>query len=513
MKKYLAFLVVLISSIAFAQQADVLRIAVVTEPTSLDPITTNNIPSRLVFMQIHDGLVAYGQDLSIQPALAESWEISEDGRVYTFRIREGVTFHNGDPLTSADAAYAISTSQNPDLQSQWLGILSGVLSVETPDDQTLVVRLEEPDASFLDQITYLGIPNSVVHASVGADAYAINPVGTGPFKFESWSRGERVVLAANPDYWVAAPNLDRVEFRAIPERSVAAIELEAGGVHVAQSLAAEDLLRLEDHDDIVIDSVATLSYYYVAINQQSGPLADPQVRRALQYAIPMDQFVDTIFQGVGAIRAYSSFAPTNQAYDEGLVADYPEYDPETARELLAEAGYPDGFSTTIYTPTDSNRRQIAELMQAALSQVGITAEVSPVEFGTLLPLTYSGEAPMWILGWTNGVDPNNYIYEMFHSDPAAWAEDAVTFNSVRYDNPEVDALVEEARRITDIDERLEIYREAARIVFLEDVAHIPAYHQTSTMAYLDTVQDLVVDPNSGILLVTPYNNVSLGNTQ
>lgn len=509
MKRILVVLLALLCSISLAQQPNTLRIAVVTEPTSLDPITTNNIPSRLVFMQIHDGLVAYGQDLSIQPALAESWEISEDGLVYTFTIREGITFHNGDPLTSADAAYAIRTSQSPELQSQWLGILSGVLSLETPDDRTLVVRLEEPDASFLDQIVYLGIPNSVVHASVGTDAYAINPVGTGPFKFVSWTRGERVVLEANPDYWVAAPNLDRVEFRAIPERAVAAIELEAGGAHIAQQLAAEDLIRLTEHDGITVESVPTLSYYYVAINNESGPLADPQVRRALQYAIPMDQFVDTIFQGVGAIRAYSSFAPTNQAYDESLVADYPSYDPETARRLLAEAGYPNGFSTTIYTPTDSNRRQLGELMQAALSQVGITAEVSPVEFGTLLPLTYSGEAPIWILGWTNGVDPNNYLYEMFHSDPAAWAEDGVTFNSVRYSNPAVDVMLEEARRITDMDERLEIYREAARIIFLEDVAHIAGYHQTSTLAYLDSVQDVVVDPNSGILLVTPYNNVSL----
>lgn len=513
MKRTIAALLVAVSSISLAQQEDVLRIAVVTEPTSLDPITTNNIPSRVVFMQIHDGLVTYGQDLSIQPALAESWDISDDGTTYTFHIRPGVSFHNGDPLTSADAAYAITTSQDPSLQSQWLGILSGVADIQTPDDQTLVVQLEEPDASFLDQIVYLGIPNSSVHAAIGADAYAINPVGTGPFSFGSWVRGERVVLEANPDYWVAAPNVGRVEFRAIPERAVAAIELEAGGVHMAQSLAADDLIRLQDHAGITIESVPTLSYYYVAINQHSGPLADPLVRRALQYAIPMDQFVDTIFQGIGAVRAYSSFAPTNLAFDADLVADYPSYDPETARALLAEAGYPNGFSTTIYTPTDSNRRQLGELMQAALSQVGITATVSPVEFGTLLPLTYSGEAPLWILGWTNGVDPNNYIFEMFHSDPAAWEVDGVTFNSVRYDNPEFDAMVEEARRITDMEERLAIYREAARIVFLDDVAHLPAYHQTSTMAWLDTVNDVVVDPNSGILLVTPYNNVSLGGGQ
>src|SRR5690606_23739968 len=173
--------------------------------------------------------------------------------------------------------------------------------------------------------------------------------------------------------------------------------------------------------------------YYVAMNNQLGPLADARVRRAIAMAIPMDQFVETIFQGVGAVRAYSSFAPGSLAYDEALVADYPAFDPEGARRLLAEAGFPNGFETVIYTPTDSNRRQLGELIQAALSQVGIRAEVRAVEFGTLLPLTYTGEAPIWILGWTNGVDPNNYLYDMFHSDPAAWEIGATTLNTAPYD--------------------------------------------------------------------------------
>lgn len=513
MKRVITLLLVaIIGSLGFAQKdGGILRVATVSEPTSLDPVTTNNIPSRLVLMQIHDGLVSYDADLNIVPKLATSWEISEDGAEYTFHLREGVTFHNGDAFTATDVKYTFDQALNPALQGQWLGILGGVQEVAIVDDLTVTVRVAAADASFIDQIVYLGIVNSKVHQAVGADAYAISPVGTGPFAFVSWDRNDVLALKRNDAYWLTRPHLDGVEFRAIPERAVASLELESGGADAAMSLAASDLIRLQDSRDITVNSTPTLSYYYIAINNQMGPLADPRVRRALAMAIPMDQFVDTIFQGVGAVRAYSSFAPGSLPYDEGLVADFPQFDPEGARALLAEAGYPNGFETTIYTPTDSNRRQLGELVQAALTQVGIKAEVRSVEFGTLLPLTYSGEAPLWILGWTNGVDPNNYVYDMFHSDPAAWEADEVTFNSARYNNPTVDAWLEEARTINDMDERLEIYRRAARVIFLNEMAHVPAYHQTSTLAFRNYVHDLSADPNSGIDLVTTHNNVWMDN--
>ena len=225
------------------------------------------------------------------------------------------------------------------------------------------------------------------------------------------------------------------------------------------------------------------------------------------YAIPMTDIVNSIFQEVGAERAYTSFAPNNAAYDPELVADFPEYNPERAKALLTEAGYPDGFSTTLYTPTDSARRQLGELLQAALSLVGVQVEVQSVEFGTLLPLTYTGDAPMWILGWTSGTDPNNYAYDMFHSDPAAWEADGVTFNTARYSNPRVDELLEQARALTNMEARIPLYHEIARIVFLEDVAHIAAYHQTYNLAYQNTVHDVFANPNSRIDLVTSYNNI------
>lgn len=514
--KTLRFLVIVVLTavlgLAFAQQeGGTLRVAVVNEPTSLDPITTNNVPSSVIFMQIHDALLTYAEDLSLAPQLATDWSTSDDGLTYTFALREGVTFHNGEPFTSADVKFAFESAQDPSSQSQWLGRFEIIESVTIPDPQTVVITLTEPNAAFLDQITYFGIPSKAAYEAVGAEAYAGNPVGTGPFRFVSWARGDQLVVERNDDYWLTRPNLDRVVFRAIPELSVAAVELEAGGVDLVQNLAPTEVLRLEGNESIDIDVTPTLSYYYLALNNQSGPLADVRVRRALQLAIPMTDLVNSIFQEVGATRAYTSFAPTNVAYSEALTEAFPDYDPAAARALLEEAGYPDGFNTVLYTPTDSARRQLGELIQAALSQIGITAEVRSVEFGTLLPLTYTGEAPMWILGWTSGTDPNNYLYDLFHSDPAAWEENGVTFNTARYSNPEVDTMLEEARVLTDLTERIPLYQQIARQVFLEDVVHIAAYHQNYNLSYASGVHDVAADPNSRIDLVTSYNNVWIEN--
>lgn len=494
---------------ALAQDGGILRVGTVSEPTSLDPITTNNVPSSIIFMQIHDALVTYDQDLNIVPMLAEAWEISEDGRTYTFSLREGVKFHNGETFTASDVVYAFTSGADPAYQSQWLGRFQQIENIEALDDLTVRLTLEAPNAAFIDQITYFGIPSSEAHRELGGEGYAIAPVGTGPFRFVSWQRNDKLVLERNDDYWLKRPNLAGVEFRAIPERSVAAVELEVGGIDVAMSLNADDVVRLETHADITVGSTPTLSYYYIAMNNQLGPLADVRVRKAIQYALPLDQIVDTIFGGVGAIRAYTSMAPGSLAYDEAIVADIPDYDPQRAIELLTEAGYPNGFATTIYTPTDSNRRQLAELVQAALSLVNIKIEVRAVELGTMLPITYAGEAPMWILGWTSGTDPNNYSYEMYHSTPEAWAENATTYNTSRYHNPEADELMATARTLTDMDARIPLYRQAIRTIFVDDAVQIAAYHQTFNIGYRDNVQDIFLNRNSRMDLVTIYNNVSL----
>lgn len=512
MKLRTAFVVgaLLLSSAGLAQQdGGVLKVGTVAEPTSLNPIIRNDVPSSLMYMQIHDALVTYDENLNIIPALATDWELSNGNRTYTFNLRDDVVFHNGDDFTAHDVVYAFQQAAIPANQSQWLGRFSMVEDIAATDEYTVELTLDSANAAFLDQITHFGIPSMAAHEELGADGYGIAPVGTGPFKFVSWQRNDKLVVERNEDYWLTRPHLDGVEFRAIPERAVAAVELEVGGIDVAMNLNADDVLRLESSPNINIGSVPTLSYYYIGLNLSEGPTSDVRVRKAMQHAIPMDQLVDAIFGGVGAVRAYTPFAPGNLAYDETLIADFPEYDLERARELLAEAGYADGFSTTLYTPPDSNRRQLAELVQAALGQVNINVEVQALELGSMQPLYWGAIAPMWLVGWASGTDPHNYIYDMFHSDHDAWADDSVTFNTARVDVPEIDAALDHAMTLSDTDERVAIYQDVMRTVFLDIVPHIAGYHMSFNLATRDDVQDVFIDPQSRMQIVTPYNNIWL----
>lgn len=509
--RYLSIIMILAASFALAQDGAVLRVGVVSEATSLDPITTNNVPSSIIFMQIHDALVTYDEELNIVPMLATAWEVTNEGRTYTFHLRDGVSFHNGEPFRAEDVVYAFTAGADPAYQSQWLGRFQQIEDIHAVDDLTVELTLQAPNAAFIDQITYFGIPSSKAHRELGGDAYAIDPVGTGPFEFVSWRRNDELVLKRNDSYWLTRPNLAGVKFRAIPERSVAALELESGGIDVAMSLNADDVIRLESNSNVEVGFTPTLSYYYVAMNNQMAPFSDVRVRKAIQHALPMDEIVRTIFGDVGAIRAYTSMAPGSPAYDESINADIPTYDLEKAKSLLAEAGYPNGFSSVIYTPTDSNRRQLAELVQAALSLVNIKLEVRAVELGTMLPLTYNGETPMWILGWTSGTDPNNYSYEMYYSAPEAWATNSSTYNTSRYSNPAADELMSSARQMTDMTERIPLYQQAIRTIFVDDAAQIAAYHQVFNIGYRKNVLDIFMNRNSRMDLVTIYNNVSLSN--
>ncbi len=497
MKRVMTFLVAaMICSFALAQQdGGVLRVATPGEPISLDPIATTDTTSRLIYMQIHDGLVAYDNDFDVVPKLAESWEVSNDGTVYTFRLRPGVTFQNGDSLTSEDVKYAIERVYRDDLMGE---SQTGVAEVAALDDLTVVVRLRAANAAFIDQFTYLGIPDKKVYQKIGSYNYGLHPVGTGPFQLVSWQPNGPVVLERNETYWLTRPHLDGVEFRAIPESSAAAAELESGSVDMIMSLSAADLLRLRNRSDIGIDIEPTLMYSYVGMNNQLGPLADVRVRRALAMAIPMDQIVDTIFHGVTAVRAYSAFAPNSPAYSADLVADYPKYDPNGARALLTEAGYPDGFETTIYTAAADVGDQLCGLIQTALAQVGVRLDVRSVDLDTLWSKLDAGEAPLWIMGWQPGVDPNGAVYDMFHSDAGTWANGGETYDSARYDNPQVDQWLEEARTLQDMDVRLDLYRKAARVI---------AYHRNTTLAFHANVHDAFADPQWGIQLVSTYNNV------
>ncbi len=494
--------------LAAEKKGGTLTIAVEKDAVHLDPTLNNDLASSTVQRQIFDTLLAFDEENNVIPHLATSWENPEP-TVWIFHLRKGIKFHNGDELTAEDVKYSYDRGRDPQSRGQNVTKLGFIDSIEVIDRYTVKFNLKYPYAPMLEYGVYEIVPKKVVEEM--GEAFGRNPIGSGPFKFVEWVKDDHITLVKNENYWLKDVNLDKVIFRPIPEKSVAVMELEAAGVDIVQNIPADHVPTVEKNKQLSLSSAVGINYFYVAFNTQyPGPISNAKVRQAIAYAIDMNAIIESIFQGVGGSRAYSAVSfPDFWAFDDKIKAQSPTYNPAKAKQLLAEAGYPNGFSTTILTPPDTPRKKIGELMQFYLSQVGIKVDVRSLDFGTLLDDTYGGKAPIVVLGFNRGTDPDNYLYSLFHSDPDAWAVNASTMNMSRYYNPEVDRLLEEARKSTDLNERAKLYIRAQEIIFLEDVAHIPAYHRTEIAGFRNYVQDFIADPMGRVLLVTASRNVWL----
>lgn len=493
---------------AAPKQGGTLTIAVEKDPRSLDPTIYNDLASSAVQRQIFDTLVAFDENNQVIPHLATSWENPKPA-VWIFHLRKGVKFHDGTELTAEDVKFSYDRGRDPKSKGQNVSKLSMIESIDVIDPYTVRFNLKYPYAPMLEYGVYEIVPKKVVERL--GDDFGFNPIGSGPFKFVEWVKDDHITLAKNENYWLKSVNLDKVVFRPIPEKSVAVMELEAGGVDIVQNVPADDVPRLQKGKNIAVSDVVGVNYFYVGFNtRKPGPLADPRVRQAIAYGVDMDAIIDAIFQGVGGSRAYSAISfPNSWAFNEKLKTQSPTYNPTKAKQLLKEAGYPNGFSTAIYTAQDPARRKIGELMQAYLMQVGIKLEVKTIEWGAFLALVDSGDVPIMTLGFNRGTDPDNYLYSLFRSTPEAWAVNGATFNNSQYANPEVDKLLEQARQITDQNERKKLYSRAQEIIFLEDVVHLPAYHRNEVSGYRTYVQDFQADPLGRVILVTQKRNVWL----
>jgi len=439
-----------------AVSAQTITVAMGADPVTFDLHNTNDQPTSQISRQIYDTLVVQNENLEIDPGLAESWEAVDD-TTWVFNLRDDVTWHNGDHFTAADVVWTYERFMSLPAHSAFL--LDSVSSVEAVDDYTVQIELEFPFAPILNHLAHssLGIMNQNAVEAAGDDYGTSVVVGTGPFVFDSWQTGDRVVLQRNDDWWGGDVLPETLVFRPIPEGSVRGIELETGGVDIAYTLPPTAARSAEANDNVHLVPVRTLSTAYIGFNVQQEPFDDPLVRRAINHAIDVDLIVDTIYTGQ-AERAVSPIS--SDVFGANLDLEPYTYDPELARELLAEAGYPDGFSTSIWTNDNPQRMEIAEIVQAELANIGVQVDVQVVEWGTYLADTAAGLHDMFILGWVTVTGDADYgLYALFHSsqfgDPG---------NRTFYANDRVDELLDAARVETDPDTRVELYAEAQEIL-------------------------------------------------
>src|SRR5688572_13710265 len=501
-------LVLVLATPAAAQPAGTLVVGLVAEPVNLDPAQVTDLNSNRVGRRVVETLVTFpDESTQIVPGLAESWTISKDGLQYTFKLRSGIKFHDGTPLTAEAVKFSIERQINPEHPAHKLGkypfanfFFGNVKAVEALSDERVAFLLKEPRASFLAILT-AGAASIVSPTAVmkfGPD-YPLQPVGTGPFKFGSWDRGQRVVLEKNPAYWKFPVKLDRVIYRPIVEDQARLTELLTGTLDVIVGVPPDFVGQLESGGKVGVLKQVGAHVWYLGINNQKKPFDDKRVRQALNYAVNKDAIVRDVLKGTGT-PSRGPVLPNTWAADPTLKA-YP-YDPDRAKKLLAEAGYPNGFSTTLWVPESGSGMQspvaMSTVMQSNLKSVGVNVTLQTMEWGAFLAKLRSKEQELFALSWMAGTeDPDMVMYPLLHS--SQWTPNGP--NRALYKNPKFDDLLQQARLTTDQAGRASLYREAQRIL-VDDAPWIFVDHEIQIAALARRVQGFKLHPSFDLRVET-----------
>ena len=493
---------------AAAQPAGTLVVGLVAEPVNLDPAQVTDINSSRVGRRIVETLVTFPEEnTQLVPGLAESWTISKDGLQYTFKLRAGIKFHDGTPLDAAAVKFSIERQIHPDHPAAKLGkypfanyFFGNVKAVEVLSDARVAFLLKEPRASFLAILT-AGAASIVSPTAVmkwGTD-YALHPVGTGPFRYVSWDRGQRVVLEKNPAYWKYPVKIERVIYRPIVEDQARLTELLTGTLDLIVGVPADFVAQLESNAKVALLKQVGMHVWYLGINNQKKPFDDKRVRQALNYAVNKDAIVRDVLKGTGA-PSRGPVLPGTWAADPALKA-YP-YDPERAKKLLAEAGYANGFSTTLWVPESGSGMQapvaMSTVMQSNLKAVGVNVTLQTMEWGAYLARLRSKEQELFALSWMAGTeDPDMVMYPLLHS--SQWTPNGP--NRALYRNARFDELLGQARQTTDQAKRTALYREAQRIL-VDDAPWIFVDHEIQIAALSKRVQGFKLHPSFDLRVET-----------
>jgi len=488
------------------------------DAVGLDPINVTDGESIRVTHNIFETLLEYDENLELQPKLATEYSSSEDGLTWTFKLREGVKFHDGTDFNAEAVVFNFERWMDPEnpyhkgdfpyypfLYGGFKGDENHLIEhVKATGDHELEIKLKRKTAPFLSYlaISMFGIASPAAIEEFEGDVNE-HPVGTGPFKFEEWSRNNTITLAKNPDYWMEGkPYLDKVIFQVIPENSARLNALQTGEIDVLDGMNATDTNVVEETQGLELLKRPSFNIGYMAFNTEKKPFDDPKVRQAINMAINKEEIVNAFYNGL-AETATSPLPPSLWGYDDSL--EPYEYNVEEAKKLLAEAGYENGFETELYTM--SNPRpylpepvKIAEAIQSDLAEVGITAEIVSSEWATYLDDTKQGKHSMAMYGWTGVMaDPDNFLYPNLSKTNTEKPAQNIAF----YKSDEFTSLITEARETIDQDKRIELYKQAQQL-FQKDAPWVMLAYTTPPLAQMDYVEGYKPHPMSNDLLTDVY---------
>jgi len=451
---------------------NVLVVGQIAEPKSLDPHTVTAVNDFRILMNVYDGLVRYKDGtLEVEPGLAESWTISEDGLTYGFTLREGISFHDGSPLDAEAVKFNFDRmldEEHPyhDTGPFPLSFFFGAIDkVEAKDARTLAFTLKEPYAPFLSNLAYpTGLIVSPAAVKEHGKDFGRHPSGTGAFRFAEWESNAKVVVVRNDDYWAGAPALEAVVFRPITDANTRVAEMLSGGIDLMVEVPPDNLATFADDGAYAVHEQAGPHVWFLILNAKEGPLADKRVRQAVNYAIDKESLVENVLQGTAEVAAGPTPPAFSWAYNKSL-EPYP-HDPEKARELIGAAGA-EGAELTFYVTEGGSGMldpvAMGTAIQADLAKVGFEVKIETYEWNTFLGKVnpgLGGKADMAEMAWMTN-DPDTLPYLALRTDAFP---DQGGFNSGYYSNPKVDELLEAARRSTDQAERAKLYKEMQEIV-------------------------------------------------
>lgn len=444
-----------LAGVSGAQAQDLMSELVIdlsSEPSTLDPALVYEVDGWSIVHSIYDSLVQFGPDGSLQPVLAES--ITQvDPLIWEIRLRKGIAFHNGERVDARSVQFSIEHILDPETKTQIAGNFQVIEEIEEADDLTVRLHLANPAPWLPSQIAPWLALLPPDYAGDPANDFASNPVGTGPYIFESWERGSRVQVRRNPDYFAASPKgrpvAEIASFRFVTDAVTRVADVISDTSQIARGIPVDQVEAVAAAGSIVVEAVAGCAF--VRIPTDVEPFSDPRVRLAMNHAVDVDAIIAALLAGNG-MRLPNLFVPGGLGYDESLAPH--AYDPELAASLLADAGYPNGFTTTLaYTPGD--QVTAIEAIAGQLGQVGISVEVQPVELATFnATWTDQEAAPLRMLTWRPLFDPFTLLNLVISNKG---------FLS-RYDDPTAQALIEAGAIETDRQRRNQTYQELGRVM-------------------------------------------------
>jgi peptide/nickel transport system substrate-binding protein len=502
-----------LATAAAQEQGGTMAFAVTSDPETLDPHMTSNGAAWTVFDRIYSSLIYQDIDLSYKGLLAESWELSEDNREITFKLREGVTFHDGSEFNADAVKYTFERlaevgAKNPNFE------MAKAITVEVIDPLNVKLIFDEPNAAFFNAFSggYGGMFSPEATEAAG-DQYGRQPVGTNAYKLKEWQTGSTVTIEAFDDFKgfegyfenTGRPYIQELTYRVIPESFAQVASLETGEVD-SVGLSATDLPRFENDDRFYIVEARTTELGYLGLTRTRPMMEDPNVRRAIAHGINRDEIVSTLFEGGLAEAVSTPLPPSVPGYSEELAAEAPGFDIEAAKALLEEAGWVEGedgirekdgqkLAPELYTNTSTTFGQLATLIQGQLRNIGVDVQINQLEVAALLDFTPRGEHDMLLLSW--GWSDPDVLYLFLSSDRLE------TSNRVHYSNPDFDALLVKGQQTLEQEARMQVYYDAQKVL-LEDLPWVPLFMPIAKTAIAKRVQGVQVFPTGGLLLNDAY---------